>query len=180
MVREHRQLQFLGERLHDPNLWHLNRRSVAGALGMGIFVALFPLPLQMVIAALAAMWLRVNLPLVVATVWITNPLTFPPIFYFNYRVGAWLLDHPPRPFHFEFSLGWLLEEAGALWQPLVVGSLAVGLVLGSLTYTGVRLAWRLHVVYRRRNSNLSRGKARRRAIARYGPNERPGPDRGLR
>jgi hypothetical protein len=82
-IREHRHLQFFGDRLHDPNLWHLNRRSVAGAMGVGVFVALLPTLGQMAVAAAAAIWLRVNLPLAVAMVWITNPLTMPPIFFFQ-------------------------------------------------------------------------------------------------
>ncbi len=118
-IRDHKHLQFFGDRLHDPNLWHLNRRSVAGAMGVGIFIALLPTLGQMVVAAAAAIWLRVNLPIAVAMVWITNPVTMPPIFYSTYKVGAWLLGIPPSAFEIELSWDWLLHETNAilaLWR----------------------------------------------------------------
>jgi uncharacterized protein (DUF2062 family) len=148
--REHKHLRVFGERLHDPNLWHLNRRSVAGALGAGVFTALVPFPGQMIAAAAAAMVLRVNLPLSVVTVWITNPFTFAPIFYFTYRVGAWLLGMPQQAFTLQFSIDWLLQETGNIWLPLVVGSLFVGAVLSVIVYATVRVAWRLYIIIRRR------------------------------
>ena len=149
-IREHKHLRVFGERLHDPNLWHLNRRSIAGAMGAGIFVAFIPIPAQMILAAAAAIWLRVNLPLAVAMVWITNPITMPPVFYGTYKVGAWLLNMPAMPIEFEPSLSWLLHETNALWWPLLLGSLAVGAVLGVTVYGAVRLAWRLYVIRKRR------------------------------
>jgi hypothetical protein len=87
-LRTHRHLQVFGARLHDPNLWHLNRRSASGAFAVGLFVAFIPLPLQMLLAAALAIVTQVNLPVSVALVWITNPVTMPPIFYFCYRVGG--------------------------------------------------------------------------------------------
>lgn len=149
-IREHKHLRVFGERLHDPNLWHLNRRSVAGAMGIGVFVAFIPVPAQMILAAAAAIWLRVNLPLAVAMVWITNPITMPPIFYGTYKVGAWLLNMPAKPVEFEPSLSWVLHETNALWWPLLLGSLAMGAVLGVAVYGAVRLAWRLYVIRKRR------------------------------
>jgi uncharacterized protein (DUF2062 family) len=48
----------------------------------------------MLLAALAAVLLRCNLPLSVALVWLTNPLTVPAIFFIAYQVGALIIDVP--------------------------------------------------------------------------------------
>lgn len=150
-IREHKHLSLFGERLHDPNLWHLNRRSVAGAVGLGMFVAFLPTPGQMIIAAAVALWFRVNLPLTVAMVWLTNPITMPPVFYFTYKVGAWLLGHEPYHFTFSLSVEWLLENTEAILLPLWIGSLVVGVVMALLSYAAVRLIWRWQVIRRRRS-----------------------------
>ena len=92
----HKNLRFLGDLLHDPRLWHFNRRSTVRGLAAGAFFAFVPIPWQMVLAAATAAWLRFNLPVAVAMVWITNPLTLPPIVFVNYRFGTWLLGWPPE------------------------------------------------------------------------------------
>ncbi len=145
-------MKIFGSRLQQPDLWHCNRRSVAGALGFGIFVAFIPVPMQTILAAAGAIWLRFNLPLAVAMVFITNPLTMPPMFYFTYKVGVWLLNAPPKPFQFELSFEWLMERTGAIWWPLLTGSLVVGVIAGIIVYFGVRFWWRIMVVRRRRRS----------------------------
>ena len=149
-ICEYKNLQIFGDRLHDPNLWHLNRRSVAGAVGMGLFIALIPLPVHTPLAALMAIWLRLNLPITLVAAYLTNPITIPPIFYFAYKVGTWLLNTPPHEFMIEFSRHWLLHETGAIWLPLLVGSLTVGLVLGVVSYLTINLLWRYGIVRRRR------------------------------
>jgi len=73
-VRNHRLLQFFGEHLHSPNLWHLNRRSVARGVSLGFFWALVPLPLQMIgVVASAILW-RANIPIGLVLVWMTPGL----------------------------------------------------------------------------------------------------------
>ena len=53
VIKQHKNLQFLGDKLHDPNLWHLNRRSASMAFVVGLFCAWIPTPGQMAIAAIA-------------------------------------------------------------------------------------------------------------------------------
>src|SRR5690606_41229060 len=54
-----------------------------------------------------AVWFNCNLPIAVALVWITNPLTMPFFFYLTYRVGAFLLNRPAIEVNFELSVDWL-------------------------------------------------------------------------
>lgn len=146
-MRKHPHLQRFGKRLHDPNLWHLNRRSIAGAVAVGLFSALIPLPGQMFFAAALAILFRVNLPASVILIWITNPLTIPPIFYATYRLGTWLLQRPPADIKFELSLR-ALSGMQHIWEPLFLGSLVTGLVAALLGFSLTRLLWRLHIISR--------------------------------
>ncbi len=145
-IRDHKQLRWLGKILEDPNLLHLNRYSVSGAVSVGLFVAILPAPFQMIIAALLALLFRVNLIVSIVLVWISNPLTMGPIFYFTYLVGAWILQTPAQDLEFEFTMQWFMDEIGLIWQPLVLGSLVAGVICAILGNIIVRLAWRMHVI----------------------------------
>ena len=106
-----------------------------------------PVPSQMIFAAVTAIIFRANLPLSVVLVWITNPLTIPPIFYFNYLVGAYLLGYErTEKLNFELSLDWMMNTLGDLWLPLFLGSFVVGVIAGSAGYLIINTIWRLQVV----------------------------------
>src|SRR5690606_12186808 len=74
-------LKFLGKLLQDPYLFHLNRHSVSAGVAIGVFVALQPIVGQMPLAAVLALWLRGNLPLALTLTWLTNPLTYAPVYF---------------------------------------------------------------------------------------------------
>ena len=145
-IRNHKQLRFFGRLLHDPNLWHLNRRSVSGAFAVGLFMAFIPMPFQMIPAAAFAIMFRVNIVISVALVWITNPVTMPPVYYFCYRLGAWILQRPPKNIAFKISWEWLAAEIGHFWQPFLLGSLVTASVSALVGYFGIRALWRWHVL----------------------------------
>lgn len=172
-MRHRRGLRLVAGLLEDPFLLHLNRRSVAGGVAVGLFVAFLPLPGQMLLAALLAVLLRVNLVLSVLLVWISNPLTIPPMFYFTYVVGTWLMGSPVVHTAFEPSLAWLAAEFTRIWQPLVLGSLAVGTLVSLAGYGAVHLLWRIWVVRELRRRQPGRDQAARRRL-------RPGADEGAR
>lgn len=131
-IKNSESLQFLGHLLHKPSLWHLNRKSVVKACFFGLFVAMLPLPFHMLTAAALAIAFNANIPLSISIVWVSNPLTMAPIYYFNYWLGAALLDQPIDIPDFQMSLAWLASELNAIWAPLMLGSLVVGLVSGVL------------------------------------------------
>lgn len=147
-VRENPALRPLGVLLNNPEIWHLHRRSVAGAAFIGLFCAFLPIPFQMLVAGVLAVGSRCNLPLSVALVWITNPLTIGPMFYFAYRLGAWLLDTELEVQSIELSFAWLVDNLDTIGYPLLFGSLLCGWVLGLTGFVFVRITWRLHVIRR--------------------------------
>lgn len=167
-IRADRQLtRIFGRMLHDPNLWHLNRYSVAWGVSIGLFMAFVPLPFQMLLAAAAAILISANLPIAVAVVWISNPITIAPLFYAAYKLGAWLLNETPQRIQFEMSFNWLLTRLGDIWEPFLLGCLILGVASGLAGQIAVRTIWRIHVV---QSWKLSRARSAARRIKRA-PNQ---------
>ena len=145
-IRDHKHLKFLGKLLHDPNLWHLSRHSVPGAVSVGLFAAFIPGPVQMLLAALGSIIFRVNMPLAIALTFITNPFTVPPIAYFSYKIGTWILRMPEHEFEIQMSIQWLWDELSTIGGPFLLGTLVLSLtsaVLGNLIMRGM---WRWHIM----------------------------------
>lgn len=145
-LRELSALRPVAHLLNRPELWHLNRRGVSGAAFVGLFSAFIPVPSQMLLAAIIAIYVRVNLPISVALVWITNPITIPPMIYGSYRVGAWVLGIDVAELQVELSLDWVLANFVAIGKPLFVGSVICGLVAGSIGFTASHFIWRNRVM----------------------------------
>ncbi|MDO3722482.1 DUF2062 domain-containing protein [Marinobacter sp. chi1] len=144
-VKAMKSLHFLGDILHEPNLWHINRHSVARAFLVGIWFCFIPMPFQMVAAAFFAIWFNANLPLSVMLVWISNPVTMPPMFYFNYKVGAWILDRPVLNFEFQLTWQWISERLLDIGIPLYLGSLIIATVSACVAYLSIQYLWRRKV-----------------------------------
>ncbi|BBB30090.1 DUF2062 domain-containing protein [Neptunomonas japonica] len=140
-LRNHKHLSWLGRHLHDPALWHLTRKSVAKAFLVGVFCAFLPVPMQMIIAAVLSLFARSNMPISIGLVWITNPLTIPPIFYFSYVVGTYLLGTPILDMELEFSYKALSHDLSAIWWPLITGSLFCGAIFSVIAYFSVSFLW---------------------------------------
>lgn len=188
-VVKHPWLAWLGPRLTHPRLWHINRRGISMALSVGLFFGLMVPIAQIPLAAIAAVLLRANLPLAVASTLITNPVTFAPIYYFAYQLGGLILGRsdlpaplPEPPMSSELSdfiaidipdpglFGWLAGWGDSVVHaglPLIVGLLTLASVAAMSGYLVTSLAWRIRtIVMRRRRSRRFR---QLRAAARAAP-----------
>ena len=146
VITKNRWIKLLGPRLQEPSLWHVNRRSCSLAVGLGMFCAFIPIPFQMLIAAVASIWLRANILVAVPVVWVSNPFTMGPMYYFCYLIGVEVLNLEPQGFSFELSFGWLLNSLDAIWQPFLLGCLIVGSIAALASFLLVRILWHLHIL----------------------------------
>jgi uncharacterized protein len=145
-IKSMKSLRLVAPLITDHRLWHLHRRNMAKAAAIGVFFCFMPVPLQMILAAITAIILRANLPVSVVLVWISNPLTIPPMFYFCYKLGAWILSTPLYHFDFELSFHWLINMITLIWKPLLLGSFICAITGSIIAFFLVRILWRLWVV----------------------------------
>jgi len=133
-----------------PGIWHFGRRSVAGGFSLGLFLAFVPIPVQQILSIPFSILFRVNLPAALAAVWISNPLTFAPIFYFAYQVGLKVTGATPKPFRLDFSLSGIGHSLSGIAEPLIVGCLVCAVVSAVAGNVLVRVVWRVLLVARMR------------------------------
>lgn len=132
--------------LEHPVYWSLNRRSVTRAFALGLFIAFMPLPVHIVLAALVALLLRLNVPAAVAATLITNPLTMVPMFLAAYWVGCQLLGVPVRAVAFEMSWDWLTTGLLPIWKPFLLGCLVMGVLTSIAGYLLLGGIWHFTLV----------------------------------
>jgi uncharacterized protein (DUF2062 family) len=135
----------------DPALWHLNRRSAAGGVAVGLFISWMPLPLQMIVAAFFAAVLRVHVPLSVVMVWFTNPLTVLPLLYAATYTGSTILDKPTTVSSLDFSLPGLMDCLAQAGPVIVVGCFFCAAFTAIVGYLLTSVVWRWLAVRRWRN-----------------------------
>jgi uncharacterized protein (DUF2062 family) len=92
-------------------------------------------------------------------VWLSNPITMPPMFYGCYVLGTWLLQTPEQEFNFELSWSWLTESLSRIGEPFLLGCLVAGIVCSSLGYFGMRIVWRFIMIKKWQDRKILQGKS---------------------
>jgi hypothetical protein len=141
-----------------PVYFSINRRSVTGGLVLGLFIGVLPFLGHTPVAVVAALLLRVNLPVAVVSTWIANPLTYGPILYGEYLLGSFLMKLPPTDLTLGLPWRELVVALAGTWRPLWLGAVVVGLLLAVAGYLVSNTAWRLMTQRRlRRRGERRRG-----------------------
>lgn len=148
-IKEQRFLKIFGDFVHKREIWSLSRKKVVAGVFIGIFVAALPMPLQMVLASFLAIIFNANLPLSFVLIFISNPLTMPPLFYLEYQIGK-VIFNPKNPIEFDFDS--MYDNFGAIALSLWSGALILGLFCATLCAFAVNTFW-IHTVRKNRKAS---------------------------
>jgi uncharacterized protein (DUF2062 family) len=165
-VDRYRVLRPFAKQLSQPNLWHLNHRSVPRGVALGLGVGVIIPFMHVVVAMLLAIPTRANVALAGAFTLVVNPLTIPPMYYAAYRIGSWELHHdslvidPERAAKASGELGrflfWIHHASG----PIALGILTISATAAALGYGVSAIGWRLWVRSKWRRRRHERRAAR--------------------
>ncbi len=138
--------------------WAFKRKSVVRAFSLGLAIAFVPptplLPLHLTLCALFGMLFRLNIPVLVATVFVSNPLTWFPQIAGSIWVGAKLMGLDLIPLFHHLTHHNLVAHLNQLWTPLLLGALVLGVLAAGLGYLLGQAVWHVRVLYRLRRRRL--------------------------
>lgn len=151
--------RWLAPWLGEARLWHWSRRSVALGVAIGIFFSMVTPIAQIPASVAASVLLRANIPAAMASTFISNPVTFAPIYYLAYRTGLKLTGEKPKSnitkrefqhvpenqkgktFNKPVPQKSWLHRVRKMGKPLVVGLVLFGAIGAVLSYILVNIAW---------------------------------------
>ncbi|PQJ27140.1 hypothetical protein BSZ32_00580 [Rubritalea profundi] len=149
-IRKIKWLSPFTKAIFNKRYWKPCRATVANGLSIGLFCAMLPIPMQMLVAALGCLRGRGNVPVALAACWVTNPVTQIPIWVLQEKFGWWLHESvgvPNIPFlsKLEFSkdiptfeiFGNTIIDASTVSGNagnFILGFLAAGITLSLLAY----------------------------------------------
>ena len=145
-IQKQKILKIFGSLLYKKEIWSLSRKKVLSGVFIGIFVAFIPMPLQMVLVAFLAIFFSVNLPIGLLLIWISNPITMPFIYYFQYELGNLLLNKTQT---IEFTMQSMAENLDQIALSLYFGAFVVSLVCSILCVFILNLIWINRIKYKR-------------------------------
>ena len=147
-IDSYRLLRPFAKQLRQPNLWHLNHRSVPRGVAVGLGVGVIIPFMHTFVAALLAIPTRANVALAAACTLVINPLTIPPMYYAAYRIGRWELHHdalvdPQTARQASGELGRLLFWVHHASGPIALGILTISASVALIGYAVSALGWRV-------------------------------------
>ena len=147
--------------LMERGCWTFHRYSVTRAFALALFIAFIPptplLPVHLLTCTVLGLCFRLNLPVMFATVFASNPLTWFPQIAGSLWVGAKLMGLDLMPLLHAVKHQSFWADIAGLWAPLLLGALVLGAIAALVGFILAQAAWRARVILhlRRRRARLS-------------------------
>ena len=159
---------WIAARVFDRHLWRVEQRGICLGLGLGVFCALLPIPLQMVLASILCIWKRANIPIAVVACWLSPPVTpFLVVLPAQVALGHWIFDslglpssglnfdevinlHPKDPDFLRVKHGIVItqQDAFRMVQEAIIGVAVSASAMGYLAYVLCRGVWSFFLHHR--------------------------------
>jgi uncharacterized protein len=143
----------------DRGCWSFKRNKVIRAFSLGLLIAFVPptplLPLHLTLCTLLGIYFRLNMPVLFATVFVSNPFTWFLQIAGSIWVGAKIMGMNLMPMLHQLTQKNFSSQVGQLWQPLLLGAFVLGVSAAALGYLAGQGLWRARVLYRLRRRTRS-------------------------
>jgi len=145
----HKCLNPIKNHLNNPKLWNINEYSTTRAFAIGTFSALLPIPCQMLLSSILAIYLEAHIALSILLVWITNPITMPFIFYLQYKVGLYFFPSnvSPELAEWSYSWYWLTMPYLSIMKTFLLGVLITSVSGALLSYILCSSIWKTYYYF---------------------------------
>jgi uncharacterized protein (DUF2062 family) len=118
----------------------VNRRMITRGVAVGLFWGFIPMPMQMLAVMATTPLIRFNVPIAISMVWLSNPITMPPMYYMEYLTGNFLLGREGLD-NIELTMAWFTEHFDDILVPLYVGTAFYSTVVTGIIYLALNKLW---------------------------------------
>jgi hypothetical protein len=139
----------------------VNRRMITRGVAIGLFWGFIPMPMQMLAVMATTPFFRFNVPIAISMVWLSNPITMPPLYYIEYLTGNFLLGREGIE-DIELTMSWFTEHFDEILVPLYVGTSFYSIVVTGIIYVVLNRLWVNSVHSEKRERKYSRKKEKSR------------------
>ena len=120
--------------------FNINRKMITRGVFIGLFWGFIPMPMQMLALIACTPFLRFNVPIGIVMIWLSNPITMPPMYYMEYLTGNFLLGREGIV-GLELTLEWFTNNMSNIFVPLYVGAAFYSIVVSGLIYLFLNFLW---------------------------------------
>jgi uncharacterized protein (DUF2062 family) len=128
------------------------RKMIGRGAFIGLFMAMIPMPFQMLAVLAVAPFYRFNVAVALVMCWVTNPLTMPFVYYIEYITGSFFLGIEPG--NVQLTVDWFQNHFQDIVFPLYLGALFYAFVISFIVYYVITHFW-IKSVYKDRIKSRS-------------------------